>query len=94
MERNEEFYDKVFSFGDTQLSRRDLEELPCPFCTDNVSDELMQDIVEIVNEDTRIMLSLEDDEHIDFENDEHNSMWWEVLERVCNAFEIPYYEDM
>ncbi|MDE7061896.1 MAG: hypothetical protein K2O73_01450 [Lachnospiraceae bacterium] len=38
--------DKIFRAGDSELSRGELESLPCPFCTDNVSDETMQSIVE------------------------------------------------
>ena len=39
------FYDQEFTYGDSKLSRRDLESLPEPFCTEDVTDEQMQEII-------------------------------------------------
>lgn len=39
------FYNKAFSSGKTQLTHRELKDLPCPFCTKDVSDEVMLKIV-------------------------------------------------
>ena len=88
------YYDKIFRAGDSELSRGELESLPCPFCTDNVSDETMQSIVEITNRSTRERLQLADNEHINFGNDSHSKIWWEEMEAVVCEFGIPYYEDL
>lgn len=87
-------YDKIFRAGDSELSRGELESLPCPFCTDNVSDETMQSIVETIDRSTRDRLRLSGNEHIDFDNDRHSRIWWEEMEAVVCEFGIPYYEDL
>lgn len=88
------YYDKIFRAGDSELSRGELESLPCPFCTDNVSDDTMQKIVEIIDSSTRDRLRIGPDDHIDFENDFHSRIWWEEMEAVVCEFDIPYYEDL
>ena len=45
MEHNQEYYDKEFGYYNSKISRGELESLPCPFCTDNVSDDVMQSII-------------------------------------------------
>ncbi len=91
---NNDFYEKQFRAGDSSVSRSDLESLPCPFCTENVSDTIMQSIVEQTDLATRCNLNLNSDEHIDFSNHRHSEMWWSELERVVCSFQVPYYEDL
>lgn len=88
------FYDQEFTYGDSKLSRRDLESLPEPFCTEDVTDEQMQEIITQTDVETRTRLKLDDEEHIDFENERHNEAWWEELEAAVNGQNVPYYEDL
>lgn len=88
------FYDREFSCRDSQLSRRDLESLVVPFCTEDVTDEQMQEIITQTDVETRTRLKLNDEEHIDFDNEYHNEVWWEELEAAVNGQNVPYYEDL
>ncbi len=92
--KDDEFYDKEFVCGDSKLSRRELESLPCPFFTDDVTDEQMEAIVTETEEETRSRLRLNEREHIDFNNDRHDEIWWEEMEKAVNRRNVPYYEDM
>lgn len=91
---NNEFYDRNFTYSDTILSRADLESLPCPFCTENITDEQMEIIAFETDSSTRERLRLSDNEHIDFDNDKHSEVWWEELEAAVNRQNVPYYEDL
>lgn len=85
-------YNKVFKSGMSELCRADLESLPCPFCTDNVTDEQMQSIV---NELEVCMLEwYEWGDNGDITEDRVNEVWWENLERIVCNHGVPYYEDI
>lgn len=92
--QNNEFYTKEFAYGDTVLSRADLECLPCPFCTENVTDEQMEAIVFETDLSTRERLRLSDSEHIDLDNNKHSEVWWEEMEAAANRQNVSYYEDL
>lgn len=92
--KDDAFYDKEFVFGDTRLSRRELEGLPAPFFTDDVTDEQMEIIVTETEEETRSRLRLNKDKHINFDNDRHSEIWWEEMEKAVNRQDVPYYEDI
>lgn len=99
-----EFYEKEFTHYNSSVSRGELESLPCPFCTNGVSDETMQTIIEETDMETKERLKLPLDSSLDFSNgeddetedrnDKTSEVWWEELERAVNAHNIPYYEDM
>lgn len=89
----EAFYDKEFSYGNSSITRGELESLPCPFCTANVTDEEMQIIIDYTHQNTCDTHRLRYTEPIDFENDRISATWWEKLEEVCQTF-MPYYEDL
>ncbi len=92
--KNEEFYNQEFVYFDSVLSRSDLESLPVPFCTENVTDDQMKVIVVETDLNTRARLRLSDDEHIDLNNDRHSEVWWEEMEAAVNRQNVPYYEDL
>ena len=92
--KNEEFYNQEFVYFDTGLRRSDLESLPVPFCTENVTDDQMKVIVVETDLNTRARLRLSDDEHIDLNNDRHSEVWWEEMEAAVNRQNVPYYEDL
>ena len=90
----DEFYDRIFKYGQSELSRGELESLPVPFCTKNVTDEQMEEIVMDTELDTRDRLRLNEGEPIDFENDRHSEVWWEEMEAAVCRHNVPYYEDI
>ncbi len=92
--KDDTFYTKEFVCGDSVISRRELEELPCPFFTDDVTDKQMEIIVTETEEETRSRLRLNEDGYIDFDNDRHSEVWWEELEAAVNRQNVPYHEDM
>lgn len=91
--KDDAFYDKVFTCGQSELSRRDLESLPAPFDTCLVTDEQMEQIVRETEMETRDRLRLGEKESIDFENDRHSAIWWEEMEKAVVRHGVPYYED-
>ncbi len=93
-QKDDAFYDKEFVYGDSKLSRKDLESLPDPFFTYDITDEEMETIVTETDEETRSRLRLSKDEHIDFDNDRHSEIWWEEMEKAVNRQDVPYYEDI
>lgn len=79
--KDDAFYDKVFTCGQSELSRRELESLPEPFNTCHVTDEQMEQIVYATEMETRDRLRLGEGESIDFNNDRHSEIWWEEMEK-------------
>lgn len=73
--REQAFYDKLFIYGKSELSRGELESLPVAFDTYHVSDEDMEQIVRETEMETRNRLSLDTDEPIDLNNDRHSEIW-------------------
>ncbi|WP_302589092.1 hypothetical protein [Alistipes senegalensis] len=90
----DEFYDRIFKYGQSELSRGELESLPVPFRTKNVTDEQMEEIVRQTELDTRDRLRLNEGEPIDFENDRHSEVWWEEMEAAVCRHNVPYHEDI
>lgn len=91
--REDAFYDKVFVYGKSELSRRELEFLPVPFDTYHVTDGQMEQIVQEIELETRGRLRLGEDEPIDLENNRHNEIWWEEMEKSVVRHGVPYHED-
>ena len=87
------FYDKIFTHGSSELSRGELESLPEPFDTYDVTDEQMERIVWETEMETRDRLGLGDGEAIDFNKDRHSEVWWEEMEKTVVRHGVPYYED-
>ncbi len=94
MEHNQEYYDKKFGCGDSSISRSELEGLPCPFCTDGVSDETMQQIIELTETATKQVVRDRNLEGINIDDDTYSEIWWEELESAVIHFKVPYYEDL
>lgn len=91
--REQAFYDKIFAYGKSELSRRELESMPVPFDTYNVTDEQMEEIVQETEQETRDRLRLGENGSIDLENDRHSEIWWEEMEKTVVRHGVPYYED-
>jgi len=92
--KDDAFYNKEFVYGSSSLTRGELESLTVPFCTYDVTDEQMKDIVYQTELGTRGRLRLDDDEPIDLENDRHSEAWWEEMESTVRRQGVPYYEDL
>jgi hypothetical protein len=90
----QEFYTKEFICGNSIISRQDLEELPCPFCTSKVTDKQMQTIIEDTDLATKCYYKLSPNHPIDFNNEKYRERWWIELERAVLRQNIPYYEDL
>lgn len=91
--KGQAFYDKIFVYGKSELSRGELESLPAPFDTYDVTDEQMQEIVWETEMETRDRLRLGDGEAIDFNKERHSEVWWEEMEKTAVRHGVPYYED-
>ena len=89
-----DFYSKEFFFEGISISRGELESLPCPFCTKDVTDTTMQAIIEISCLSTKERMRIPQNAAIDFSGEKAGEIWWEELEKAVNSFNVPYYEDM
>jgi hypothetical protein len=94
MEHNQEYYDKEFTCGNSSITRGELESLPCPFCTDKVSDEQMQQIINATDSFAKQRLGFSKKKRLDFNNDKVSEIWWEELEDAATQMEMPYYENL
>ena len=101
----DEHLDKIFKCNDSELTRRDLESFPAPFYTDNVSDEIMQSIINETDAGTRQTWKLREDEPLrnddpnldeygETQNDRISETWWQELEEAAVRHNVPYYEDL
>ena len=93
MEHNQEYYDKEFDYN-SKISRGELESLPCPFCTDNVSDDVMQSIIMMTDLTTKQRLRLPDNKWLNLKKYKVSEVWWEELENAVRYYNIPYHEDL
>lgn len=85
------FYNKVFSSGTTQLTRRELEEMPCPFYTKEISDEIMQQIVSDADQEIKQWDCDDDNGELEIKSKAIRNREIEDAAVRCN---IPYYEDL
>ena len=86
-----DFWGKEFKFGNSSLTRGELENMPCPICGAIFNDDEMNDIVREIENYTE-----EDLGHsIDFDNDRDSEKWWENMEQVImTEHDGIYYEDL
>ena len=91
--REQAFYDKIFVCGKSELSRGELESLPVPFDTYDVTDGQMEEIMQETEQETRNRLRLGENESVDPENDRHSEVWWEEMEKTVVRHGVPYHED-
>lgn len=94
MEHNQEYYAKEFGYYNSKISRGELESLPCPICTDNVSDDVMQSIIMMTDLSSKQRLKLPNDQWLNLKEEKVSKVWWEELETAVRYYNIPYYEDL
>ena len=79
-----------------QMTAKDLrdylESMPCPFCTDGVTDGELEAISASLEIEMKDILQWEKDGSIS--HDKAAEYETEILERLCNLHDIPYYEDL
>lgn len=79
-----------------QMTAKDLrdylESMPCPFCTDRVTDGELETISASLEIEMKDILQWEKDGSIS--HDKAAEYETEILERLCSDFDIPYYEDL
>ncbi|BFK46590.1 hypothetical protein I180019D1_20000 [Alistipes sp. i18-0019-D1] len=90
----QEFYQKEFVCGNSSITRGELEELPCPFFTAEVTDEQMQAIIDETDAETKLCWRLPTNRPINFGNNRYSETWWKELECAANRHHVPYYEDI
>jgi hypothetical protein len=66
-----------------------LEGMPCPMCTEGISDSTLLNIHKELQE----TLEFEFGENFNMEDDKVSQFWWETLERIARQKGIGYYED-
>lgn len=93
-EHEPDFYDRMFAgkYMGTTISRVELESLPEPFRTDNVSDETMQKIIDETEAETLESLRIRPKD-FSFDNDRESEKWWAFLEHNCRYYGVPYKDE-
>lgn len=72
--------------------REYLESMPCPFCTEGVTDGELETISASLEIEMKPILDWQKDGTIS--NDKAAEYETEILERLCSLHDIPYYEDL
>ena len=72
--------------------REYLESMPCPFCTEGITDEELETISASLEIEMRDILQWEKDGSIS--HDKAAEYETEILENLCSLHDIPYYEDL
>lgn len=90
-EAEERFYKRVFTCSSTTLTRAELESFPCPFCTKNVSDDLMKSIVNEMDAELKKYAWEENSKEWEFEYE--GARYYE-MDNAATKHKVPYYEDL
>ena len=107
--RTENYMTKAF--GASEITRELLEGLPCPICTDGITDKQMQELADSVEAEVRDRypevvdkmfelwkkeeLTDEEMDFLDFECDQAEALWWDMVEKVAvGEIGMKYYEDI
>ena len=72
--------------------REILESLPCPFYTNDTSDEILSEIISELDIEMKDYDRQVKDGSIT--KDQYDFHWWSILEQLANYHKIPYYEDL
>ena len=83
------FYKKPFRYGTTVLTRYELENLSCPFCTKDTDDEAMRKIVRRMHRKINGRINGNAGETPDME-----PIRLEEMDEAAAHFNVPYYEDL
>lgn len=92
MNINDNNFIHIFKCGTTILTRKGLESFPCPFCTKNVTDDVMRKIVKEIN---RELKKYSYDRTLDEEKlklQREDNLYYE-MDIVAVKYGVPYYEN-
>ena len=95
--RTENYMNKAF--GKSLITRELFEGLPCPICTDGITDKQMQEMADSVEAEVRDefpevadkmfelwgnpLRSDEEQDFLDFECDRAEELWWDLVEKYA-----------
>lgn len=87
------------AFGASEITRELFEGLPCPICTDGITDKQMRELADSVEAEVRDefpevadkMFELwkkeertdEEQDFLDFECDRAEELWWDLIEKYA-----------
>ena len=83
------FYKKPFRYGTTVLTRYELENLPCPFCTEDTDDETMCKIVRRMHRKMKERINANENETPDIK-----TIRLEEMDEAAAYFNVPCYDDL
>lgn len=89
--KSPDFWDKEFRYGNSCLTRSELDGMPCPICGAFFTDNEMKKIVKEIEINTKIELG----HSVDFDEDKDREIWWENMEQIImNEHKGVYFEDL
>lgn len=87
------------AFGASEITRELFEGLPCPICTDGITDKQMQELADSVEAEVRDRypevadkmfelwkkeeLTDKEMDFLDFECDQAETLWWDMVEKIA-----------
>lgn len=83
-----------FVYRNTAVSRREIESYPCPFCTELMSDEIIQTALERAYWSTKSFFCPNENENPDFENEEIWDSWFADFENELINLGAKYYDQI
>ena len=84
-----DFMNRIFKCGKTEINRELLESLPEPFDTTNVYNETMQRIANEIEFEMREYYEWK--KQGDITKDKVEEKWWEIFEECVINNGVPYY---
>lgn len=82
--------ERIFSCGNTIISRDDYECLPSPMDTSSLSDDDMQKLAEAIEYEMSRWKEWLDNG--DISQDKYDQQWWVIMEELGYNFGMTYYE--
>lgn len=83
--------EKIFTCGNTTISREDYECMPMPMDTSSLSDDDMQRLAEAIEYEMSRWKEWLDNG--DISQDKYDQQWWRIFEECGLNFGMTYYED-
>ena len=90
--KDDAFYDKVFTCGQSELSRRELESLPERSIPTMLRTKKWNRLCTKRKWRHGTGCGSVKGKPIDFDNDRHSEIWWEEMEKAVVRHGVPYYE--
>lgn len=87
------FYNHVFKCGNTEITRRELESFPCPFCVENITNEQMQSIVKEMDNELK---KYQYDTNLNSEElkEEYEYNFYYEMDIIAVKYKVKYSENL